>query len=78
MVELLRRHIGSAVTVEFTDGEIIDAEILHVDADDHRDFTYDVRRVRVRGPSTDYSRSGAYVMPVEFVRRVQPLEGEES
>ena len=70
VVELLQRSVGSVVTVEFDDGEIIDAEILQVDMDDHRDFTYDVRNVRVRGPHTDYSRAGVYVMSVELIRSI--------
>jgi hypothetical protein len=73
VVELLRRYKGSPVTLEFADGEIIDADILHLDLEDHRDFTYDVRRVRVRGPNTDYSRTGAYVAPIDLVKSVQPL-----
>ena len=71
MVELLRRYKGMPVTLEFKDGEVIDADILHIDAEDHGDFTYDVRRVRLAGPSTDYGKSGAYVSTLDMLKSVR-------
>jgi hypothetical protein len=76
LVELLRRYKGSTVTLEFTDGEVIDADILHIDAEDNRDFTYDVRRVRVAGPNTDYSKRGAYATSLAMLKSVRPAPAE--
>jgi len=76
LVALLRRYKGSTVTLEFTDGEVIDADILHIDAEDHRDFTYDVRRVRVAGPNTDYSKRGAYVTSLAMLKSVRLAAAE--
>lgn len=70
MPEFLRKHRGSVVTLEFDDGEIIDARLLHVDPDDHEDITYDVIRVRASGPTTAYDPSTVYVMPISAIRRV--------
>ena len=71
---LLLRYKGTPVTLEFKDGEVTDADILHVDAEDHRDTTYDVRRVRVAGPKTDYRKKGAYVSPLDMLKAVRPAD----
>lgn len=76
LLELLRRYRGSLVTLEFNDGESIDAHVLQIDAEDHNDFTYDVRRVRVAGPSTDYSKRGAYVTSISRLKDVRPASDE--
>lgn len=62
------------MTIEFVDGEVIDARILHIDAENHRDFTHDVLRVRRKGSNTDYSKLGAYVAPIGMIKalRSQP------
>ena len=72
LLESLRRYKGTPVTLEFTDGEFIDANILGIDAEDHEDFTYDVRRVRVSIPSTLYSKDAAYIAPLEMLKSVRP------
>lgn len=76
LVDLLARYKGTPVRLEFVDGEIIDAQILHIDGDDHRDFTYDVIRVHTSGPDTDYSRCGAYVAPIDLVKNVSLVHDE--
>lgn len=74
LLELLRRNKGKLVTIEFTDGEVIDANILAIDAEDHEDFTYDVRRVRVAIPSTLYSKDAVYIAPLEMLKSVRPSD----
>lgn len=41
----LARHLNEEVRLSFKDGEIIDAVLLGVDEQTHRDLTYEVRRV---------------------------------
>ena len=59
------------MTIEFVDGEVIDARILHIDAEDRSDFTYDVLHVRRTGSNTDYSKLGACVAPIDMIKELR-------
>jgi hypothetical protein len=68
-VAFLREHVGDVITLEFDDGEVIDAKLLHLDADDHNDITYDVVRVRTSASERQYDSTAAYLMPISAIRR---------
>jgi hypothetical protein len=69
MIAFLRQHVGDVVTLEFDDGEIVDARLLHVDLEDHEDITYDVVRVIATGANTAYDPHAVYLMPISAIRR---------
>jgi hypothetical protein len=74
LVAELTRHKSKTVTLEFTDGEVVDAVLLEVDSDEHEDITFDVVRVRQQIEGTRYDARNVYVAPINTVRRVTPLE----
>ena len=55
----LRSFVGSAVRLYFNDGEIVEAQMLDLDEEVHRDVTYTVSRILVAQPSAQGSVVGA-------------------
>jgi len=74
LVAELTRHTSKSVTLEFDDGEVVDAVLLKVDSTEHDDITFDVLRVRQRVEGTRYDARNVYVAPISTVRRVTLLE----
>jgi hypothetical protein len=71
MVEQLKAQESKRVTLEFNDGEVIDAVLLKVDSVEHDDITFDVIRVRTAAhDSPRYDSKNVYVAPIESVARV--------
>jgi len=50
VVRILRANVGSVVTIECRDGEVVEAKISSIDSDEHNDVTYEVVSVRSSGP----------------------------
>ena len=67
LVQFLKEHMGAVVTLVLDDGEVVDAKVLFVDPTDHEDVIYDVIRVQVAGAKTDYTREGAYAIPLSAI-----------
>lgn len=44
-VAALKSRLKTLVRLEFADGEIVEALLYHVDAVDHQDLTYEVKRI---------------------------------
>jgi len=73
VANLLVANMGRVVTLSFDDGEVVDAKILHVDLDDHRDITIDVVAVRRAIPTTHYDPNVVYVMPIAAIINLQEI-----
>jgi hypothetical protein len=73
MVEQLLRHKSQSVTLEFDDGEMVDAILLNVDPLEHEDITFDVIQVRRTVREYPYSKKNVYVAPISSVRSVAAL-----
>lgn len=71
--ETLRASIGSIVTLEFNDGEIVDAKIAAVDPEEHRDVVYEVVRVRVPGRTTRYEPGAFHRASLDEVKQVSAV-----
>lgn len=74
LVNELVNNRGKAVTLEFDDGEIIDARLLSIDPEEHEDIVFDVLAVRQPGRSGGYDPRNIYTAPIASVKRVQALE----
>ncbi len=72
--DTLRANVGSIVTLEFRDGEIVDAKIVSVDSEEHRDVVYAVVRVRVPGRITRYEPGIFHRASLEEIKRVGAVE----
>ena len=71
----LKRKIGSIVTIEFRDGEILDAKVSSVDLDEHEDVVYEVIRVRESIRSVEYCPDNFYRASLaDIVRVSEPAE----
>ncbi|HWO88924.1 MAG TPA: hypothetical protein VNL98_07215 [Gemmatimonadales bacterium] len=61
--EQLREYLGRLVILRFTDGEVVEVELLGVDLVEHRDVEYEVRRILTPSPARGYAVQvgGTYV-----------------
>lgn len=73
LVDQLNRHRSQAVTLEFVDGEVIDAILLNVDPAEHEDVTFDVIQVRHTVRESPYDKKNVYVAPISSIRSVAAL-----
>ena len=73
LVEQLLRHKSQSVTLEFDDGEVIDAILLNVDPSEHADITFDVIQVRHTVREQPYDKKNVYVAPISSIRSVAAL-----
>jgi hypothetical protein len=73
MVDQLLQHKSHSVTLEFDDGEVIDAILLNVDPLEHQDITFDVIQVRHTVRGKPYDKKNVYVAPITSVRSVTAL-----
>jgi len=73
LVEQLRLHTSKSVTLEFEDGEMVDAILLQVDPSEHEDITFDVIQVRRAVRQKSYDRKNVYVAPISSIRSVAAL-----
>lgn len=73
LIETLLRCRSKPVTIEFDDGEVVDAVLLSVDPDEHEDLLFDVLSVRVPSADRKYDRRNIYRAPISDVRRIEPL-----
>lgn len=67
---ILRANVGSVVTIEFADGEVIEAKISSVDSDEHNDVTYEVVSVRSPGFGVRYKPGNFYQAKIADIARV--------
>jgi len=72
VVRILRANVGSVVTIEFRDGEVIEAKISSIDSDEHNDVTYEVVSVRSSGPGAGYQQGNFYQAKIADIARVIP------
>lgn len=72
VVGILQSLIGNRALLEFEDGEIIEAQILALDASDHLDVTFDVLHVRT-SVGVEYPPSRAFIAPLARIVRASPL-----
>jgi hypothetical protein len=73
MVEQLLSYASKPVTLEFEDGELVDAILLKIDPSEHEDITFDVIQVRRTVREEPYDRKNVYVAPISSVRSVTAL-----
>lgn len=73
MVEQLLSYASKPVTLEFEDGEVVDAVLLKVDASEHDDITFDVIQVRRTVREQSYDRKNVYVAPISSIKSVATL-----
>jgi prephenate dehydrogenase len=73
LVDQLAQHKSQRVTLEFDDGEVVEAVLLDVDANEHDDITFDVIAVRHAVREAQYDPNNVYVAPISTVKRVSPL-----
>ena len=71
LLDQLRRLKSQPVTIEFVDGEVVDAVLLEVDTEEHDDIVFDVTAVRKRTEKTAYDARNVYTAPISSVRRVE-------
>jgi len=70
----LQRLKSKRVTLQFTDGEIVDAILVGVDAQEHDDITFDVLAVRQPIAKSAYDVRNVYTAPISSVRAVSALD----
>lgn len=61
------------MSIEFEDGEIVDAILIDVDSVEHQDITYDVLAVRRAITNETYPRTKVYVAPISTIAGVKFL-----
>lgn len=74
IVEKLTTSIDRVVTIEFSDGEIVDARIVSVDPYEHEDVIYDVVHVRTPGTSQRSRRELLRASICEIVHVGNPID----
>lgn len=72
MVEQLRVLKGKEVTLEFQDGEVVDAKVVDIDAE-HNELIYDVLAVRRAISEEAYPRTKVYTAPIATVASVRAV-----
>jgi hypothetical protein len=73
MVEQLQRLRRQRVSLEFQDGEIVDAILKEVDTGEHQEIIFDVLAVRKAISDEKYPRTKVYTAPISTVIGVTPL-----
>jgi hypothetical protein len=73
LVEQLLRNKSQSVTLEFEDGEVVDAILLDVDPSEHEDITFDVIQVRHTVREKPYDKKNVYVAPINSIKSVRAL-----
>lgn len=68
--EILRAHVGGLVTIEFADGEVVDAKLSSVDLEEHADIIYEVVTVRSPGAGVAYEPEKLYRAKIADIARV--------